>query len=178
MRTKHLLRFFALIFFLVLSEIPAQASHLFGGEMTYEYMGQLGPTTTPFRYRITLKHYVSDVGNSITPSVTFNYYNSNGTNGGTFIKSQIQSSTLSPILPLPYPASCPVSVPPMRLRTFVQIVDLPTSFNGYYATAVANARNTDITNLQGGNLSFYIQIPPPVLNNPGASPVFTDTAVV
>jgi len=106
MRAKLFFRLFAVLFLLALSEVPVQASHLFGGEMTYEYLGQLGTGTTPFRYRVTLKHYVSDVGNSITPTVTFNYYSFNGSGSGTLIKSQMQISTLSPILPLPFPANC------------------------------------------------------------------------
>ena len=106
MRAKLFFRLFAVLFLLALSEVPVQASHLFGGEMTYEYLGQLGTGTTPFRYRVTLKHYVSDVGNAISLTVTFNYYNFNGTSPGTLIKSQMQISTLSPILPLPFPANC------------------------------------------------------------------------
>lgn len=178
MRIKNLLKLFFLFTLLSCFNRPAEASHLYGGEMTYEYLGQLGPSSAPFRYRIVLKHYVSDVGNGITPTVTFNYYNFNGTNSGTLIKTQSQNSTLSPILPLPIPANCPITYPAIRIRTFEQIIDLPLSFTGYYVTAVANARNGDINNIQGGNLSLYMQIPPPVLSNPGKSPVFTDTAVV
>lgn len=178
MGLKSLLRLFFCLVFLSFLNLPGRASHLYSGEMTYEYLGQQGTGTTPFRYRITLKHYVSDIGNGITPTITFNYYNSNGTGSGTFIKSQMQNSTLSPILPFPMVPGCPFTFPAMRIRTFEQTVDLPLAMNGYYVTAVANARNTDITNTPGGNLSLYMQIPPPVLSNPGSSPVFTDTALI
>lgn len=178
MGVKSLLRFLCCLLLFFCFTRPAEATHLYGGEMSYEYLGQTGPGAQPFRYRITLKHYVSDAGNGITPSITFNYYNANGTGGGTFIKSQVQMSTLSPILPFPFVPGCPITFPAIRLRTFVQTIDLPLALNGYYVTAVANARNTDITNLQGGNLSLYMQLPPPVFANPGASPVFTDSAVV
>ena len=125
MKLKNLLRLFTIVLFSQLVQNPLQASHLYGGEMAYEYLGQTGPASTPFRYRITLKHYVSDVGNAITPNITFNYYNFNGTNAGTFIKSLAQNSTLSPVLPTPVPAGCITGLPPIRIRTFVQTIDLP-----------------------------------------------------
>ncbi len=179
MRIKTLLRIFSLFILFSLFHRPAEATHLYGGEMTYEYLGQLGTPPNNFRYRITMKHYVSCVGNGITPSVSFNYYNYNGTNAGTFIRSVNQSSFLSPPLALPIPSNCPITFPCIQIRTFTQVVDLPLSFNGYYVTAVANARNSDITNIQGGNMSLYMQIPPPFIIEAGSkSPVFTDTAVV
>ncbi|MBK0404566.1 gliding motility-associated C-terminal domain-containing protein [Adhaeribacter sp. BT258] len=183
MRIKNLLKAFFLLLMLFQMREQVQASHLYGGEFTYEYLGPLGSQANPFRYRITLKHYVGSNGANITNPMTFNYYNSNGNNTGThlFNSPSIQANpnpAVLPNLPLPIPANCPIPFPLIKLLTFVHIVDLPLSFNGYYVTAVANARNSDITNIQGGNMSLYMQIPPPFLENPGSSPVFTDTAVV
>lgn len=179
MRIKNLLRLLPIILFLSLFDRPAQATHLYGGEFTYEYLGQLGPASAPFRYRIVMKHYIDGGGTGINPNVGFNFFSFNGTNSGTFIKSVPTSLTTTPNnLPLPIPANCPITFPPIKLRTYVATVDLPISFTGYIVTAVATARNSDITNIQPGNMSLYMQIPPPVLNNPGSSPVFTDTAVV
>ncbi len=178
MRFKNFLTFLGLFSAFLLLHKPVQATHLYGGEMAYEYLGQLGTAPNQYRYRITMKHYVTCVGNSISPTASFNYYNFNGTNSGTFIKSQMQTSTVSPPLPITVPGSCPVALPCMQIRTFVQQIDLPLSFNGYYVAVAVSARNTDIDNIQGGNMSLYMQIPPPVLTNPGSSPVFTDTAVV
>ncbi|MFC5271910.1 gliding motility-associated C-terminal domain-containing protein [Adhaeribacter terreus] len=183
MRIKNLLKTLFLLIFLFQMREQAQASHLYGGEFTYEYLGQFGSQATPFRYRITLKHYVGSSGASITDPMVFNYYSSNGNNSGSHLFNSLPifaspAPSALPNLPLPIPSSCPIPFPQIKLLTFVHVVDLPLSFNGYYVTAVANARNSDITNITGGNMSLYMQIPPPFLENPGSSPVFTDTAVV
>ena len=77
MRIKNLLRLFFLFIFLALFERQAQATHLYGSEFTYEFIGPSGNTTNPFRYKFSYKIYSGDLNNARL--VSFNVYRKNGT---------------------------------------------------------------------------------------------------
>jgi gliding motility-associated-like protein len=59
MRQALLRTIFLLLLLTGLRPGPAEASHLLGGEMNYQYLGANGPAGTPFRYRITVFIYLN-----------------------------------------------------------------------------------------------------------------------
>jgi len=177
---------------------PAQATHLLGGEMTYRYLDNKGPTTAPLRYEITVTIYnncgslgiasprasaavgIYDQATGAQVVLTaVNYANTvslSGQPGIMYIASTFLSGCISPAVP----PGCTISgvSQPYILQRFVGIVNLPSTTKGYYAIFTDGARNLDITNLSDpGNqaLTLYVALAPPQL--PNRSPVFSDIAV-
>ncbi|MDO7852244.1 PKD-like domain-containing protein, partial [Hymenobacter sp. CA1UV-4] len=189
-------RFFGsilLLALLVLSMAPAHATHLLGGEMSYRYLDANGTTAAPFRYEITVTIYSNGLytnanANGIAPPPTtapVTVYNR--TTGGVLLNLNIprvlptptNTNLPAPISP-PVPTGCAVQGPsqPFYLCKFTQVVNLPVSFDGYYAVYSVGARNAGITNLSNSgsqNLTLYVSMAPPLIYN--RSPVFSDTAV-
>ena len=97
---------------------------------------------------------------------------------GTFRLPRISNPSITP----PQPGGCSIpagSVPPVRLARYEAIVNLPVSFDGYYAVYTDGTRNFNIDNLQNPsnqNQTLYVEMAPPLL--PNSSPTFSDTAVV
>ncbi|MFD2720326.1 gliding motility-associated C-terminal domain-containing protein [Hymenobacter monticola] len=187
-------RFFGsilLLALLVLGVGPARATHLLGGEMSYRYLDANGPTTAPFRYEITVTVYSNGLYStnpgSIAPpppNATVTIYNR--TTGASLPPFNINRTTpsTSGALPPPIspavPAGCTVQGPsqPFYLCKYIQVVNLPVSFDGYYATFTLGARNAGIANLSNSgnqNMTLYVSMAPPLISN--RSPVFSDTAV-
>ncbi len=178
---------------------PARATHLLGGEMSYRYLDANGPAAAPFRYEITVTIYnnslVIDTRPPNTDAVVGIYDRSTGAQivlttanypriirqGVTSGLMDILSTSLSPVLQPPAGAGCTVTGPsqPFQLQKFVGVVNLPVSFDGYYAVYTRSSRNVDITNLNTVNnnapLTLYTSMAPALL--PNHAPVFADTAV-
>ncbi len=188
---------------LLLGARPAQASHLLGGEMSYRYLDATGPATAPFRYELTATFYINGLqGGGVAgplgnlpvaiynrttgirlimiagvnyPTVTMPQQ---GQVGNVNMTGPTNSGSISPSVP----AGCAVVGPsqPFIINKFVGIVNLPVSFDGYYAVASPSARNYTLTNLdapatRGQPLTLYVSMAPPLISN--RSPVFSDTAV-
>lgn len=187
-----------LLALLVLGPRPAQATHLLGGEMSYRYLDANGTTARPFRYEITVTIYSNGLYTLANPSgiaappinAPVNIYNR--TTGARILAISIPRISPTPTnanLPPPIapsvPQGCAVVGPsqPFYLCKYVQVVELPVSFDGYYAVYSAGARNNTLTNINnpnngtGGNipLTLYVSMTPPLIFN--RSPVFSDTAV-
>ena len=187
-----------LLALLVLGIAPARATHLLGGEMSYRYLDANGPATAPFRYEVILTLYSNGLYTTSNPNgvappppnVTVDLYNR--TTGVRISAYNIPRTSPSPSLPLPppsaphVPAGCAVQGPnqPFYLCKYVQIVNLPVSFDGYYAVYTQAARNNTLTNINNLNngpsngsvpLTLYVSMAPPLIYN--RSPVFSDTAV-
>ena len=165
-----------------LRSVPAAASHLLGGEITYSYLNANGPAATPYRYRITVLLYVNAGSSSQVPegrpSIDVAFYNK--TNGARLQTITIQRTT-NPIITPPQPGGCstPGTAVSVRLVRYETIVNLPLSFDGYYAVYTDGTRNAGILNLnQSDSWSqlIYVEMAPPLL--PNSSPTFSDTAVV
>ncbi|MGI4867538.1 MAG: gliding motility-associated C-terminal domain-containing protein [Janthinobacterium lividum] len=177
--------------------LPAQATHLLGGEMTYRYLDANGPSTAPHRYELTTSLYVTcssaatqtyldiDIFNKANGAhvnlTSSNIGSSNGSiYGGAF---ELTQPTISVCTTIAVPPGCPITgaSQPYQLQKFVGIVCLPASTTGYYAiTAPGGARNAGINNLANGassgySLALYSTLAPPVYAN--HSPVFTGDAV-
>ncbi|MFC6225337.1 gliding motility-associated C-terminal domain-containing protein [Hymenobacter artigasi] len=188
-----------LLALLVLGVRPAQASHLLGGEMSYRYLDATGPATSPFRYEITLTIYSNGLYTNANPnngiaappvSAPIEIYNrTTGVRIANYTFSRTSptatNANLPPPIAPPVPQGCAVSGPsqPFYLCKYVQTVNLPVSFDGYYAVYSVGARNNTLTNVNnpsggtGGNvpLTLYVSMAPPLIYN--RSPVFSDTAV-
>ena len=162
---------------------PAAATHLLGGEMNYKYLDANGPANAPFRYQVTVLVYLNKEAGSVAPdgrlSVDITFYNKSQS-GARIMAVTVPRTSFAEVTP-PNPANCnlPNSQPPrVTLAKYVTTVNLPLSFDGYYAVYTDLARNVDVTNLQNPgntNLTLYTDMAPPLL--PNTSPVFSDTAV-
>ena len=161
----------------------ARASHLLGGELTYQYLDAAGPAATPFRYRLSLViYYNADPFSSTLPegrsAVLVGLYDQT-----TFLllrqvaMRRVQNAEIKP-------ASGGACATPdgngvrVRLNRFEATVSLPAAPGGYYVFYTETARNVDITNLAEPNreaLTLYADLAPPSL--PNSSPTFADTAV-
>jgi len=182
-----------LLALLVFGAQPAQASHLLGGEMSYRYLDANGPAAAPFRYQLTITLYINRIVG--TPGQPFTNMPVSIFNKTTGAKLQLNSTNYptitggdanflnpinSPIISPAVPQGCTVVGPsqPFSINKFVGTINLPVSFDGYYAVVTPAARNTDITNLNTGTnmpLTLYVSMAPPLITN--RSPVFSDTAV-
>ncbi|UYZ59650.1 gliding motility-associated C-terminal domain-containing protein [Hymenobacter latericus] len=194
---KTLLRFGALWFVLVLlSGGSALGSHLLGGEMQYKFLDANGPQAAPFRYQLTVVVYVNS-DSPATPSglgrpdVEVSIYNKSQGNARiplTTINSPLASggllriprtSTVRINPSLPGGCTIPGGNVPVTLAKYTAVVNLPVSFDGYYAFYSDIARNNDVNNIVNPgntNMSLYTEMAPPLI--PNTSPVFSDTAVV
>ena len=169
----------------------AQATHLLGGEMSYRYLDANGPATAPFRYEITANIYfnglytVGNPNNVAAPpaQIQFDLYNRTTSSRILSVSAPRVGLLGNPVYP-PTPQGCAVQGPsqPFYLLKYVQVVNLPVSFDGYYAVFTLAARNTTLTNINntgagGGNvpMTLYVSMAPPLTYN--RSPVFSDTAV-
>jgi len=177
-----------LLALLVLGARPAQATHLLGGEMNYRYLDADGPVGNPFRYEITVTLYSNGLYTPSTPNGIAAYPN----NAQVDLYSRTTGLRITTVLaprqgvanPQPtqpnVPAGCAVAGPnqPFYLLKYVRTVNLPVSFDGYYAVFSLAARNGTITNLSNAGslpLTLYVSMAPPLISN--RSPVFSDTAV-
>src|SRR4051812_10346819 len=115
MRIKPLHKLLLFFLFLCAFTPETKASHLYGGEFTYEYLGQLGSTATPFRYRIIYRLY-REANNGTT--VDFNFYLKNGSRITSASGSSGPTSPGSTLHP-PVPPGCVVpNVPTLTLETY------------------------------------------------------------
>ena len=189
LRLKNGLPLFLL---LLLAALPGRATHLYGGEMSYRY---LGPSATAglFRYEITVLVYVnagtsSQLPPAGRPAVRVGFYNRPAP--GELLPNdrlltvsipRVSFRSATPVVP-----NCPgvPPAPPVNLVKYMTEVELPLSVNGYRAFFTEAARNVGITNIaprgggmagESGNMTLYLDVAAPVL--PNASPIFTDTAV-
>ena len=181
-----------LLILLISAGYQARATHLLGGEMSYRYLDANGPTGNPFRYEITANIYYNGLYTPANPNgvaappaqIQFNLYSKTTSTRILSISAPRTGPLGNPVYP-PTPQGCAVQGPsqPFYLSKYVQIVNLPVSFDGYYAVFSLSARNTTLTNIDnpggssGGNvpLTLYVSIAPPLIYN--RSPVFSDTAV-
>lgn len=179
-----------LLLLLALLARPALASHLLGGEMTYRYIDDGGPTDAPLRYEVTLLIYhncnnsntvnYADVGiydRGTGAKLTLTTLNYSGANGGNArLPEQSISSCQTPYVP----PGCTISGPSQtyQLQRLVALINLPRNTQGYYAVWTSGNRNNDITNLDTPSslyMSLYATLSPPAIFN--RSPVFSNVAI-
>ena len=152
----------------------ASASHLMGGNLTYEYLGINGSTGL-YDYRVTLYVYrLCDPGSSQLPTtMNFGAYQDNPGNPGG--PKQLLSSISLPLLsqqfiqPPNANDSC-TFLPSVCVEegVYQNIVSLPSNTTGFYFIADRCCRNNNIANVAnpgGTGQAYYAQVPPPTTVN-------------
>ncbi|UOQ81378.1 hypothetical protein [Hymenobacter sp. 5414T-23] len=184
MRTALLRSCLLLFLWVVAGALPAMATHLLGGEMSYRYLDATGPSNAPYRYRVTVLIYVnadpatSQVPNG-RPSIDVGFYNKSQS-GNLISRVSLPLSSNSIVTPT-QPGGCTTPGTQslvVRLCRYEATVNLPISFDGYYAVYSDGNRNAGITNLLNSEQyaqQIYVEMAPPLL--PNSSPTFSDTAV-
>jgi hypothetical protein len=184
---KKILSLVMLVTSLIISTNSVQASHLIGGNLGYEYIGQFGSL---YRYKIILTTYTdctpaSQIPNPESPIQPVGIYQHNVTNnpmGGTS-KTFITSVNLNLINPggtliTPnLPGGCSIGAGScIRKGVYEGFVDLALSFNGYHVFYERCCRNAAITNLvPNESMSFHAYIPSSLI--PNNSPKFTNDPI-
>ncbi|RSK49929.1 T9SS type B sorting domain-containing protein [Hymenobacter rigui] len=167
---------------LIAAVLPASASHLMGGEITYKYLDNAGPAARPFRYEVVVTHYINQ--NSLIPTGAtsiFVLFHSRSANNPIVAEERFARTSVTTINPSSS-SSCgqpPTGVVGVTLAVYKQVVNLPVSPSGYYAVCNITARNAGILNVQNSgsySMTLFSEMAPPQL--PNTSPVFPDTAVV
>lgn len=160
---------------------PARATHLLGGEMSYRYLDNKGPSSTPLRYEITVTVY-NNCGSSgiASPAAAANVSIYDQATGSKVGSITIPETSITPCITPVNPPGCTISgvSQPYRLQKFIGIVNLAANTSGYYALFTNSSRNVDVTNLQSPGsaaMSLYVAMAPPKI--PNSSPVFSDIAV-
>lgn len=162
------------------------ASHLVGGSLGYEYMGQVGGN---YRYKIILTVYNNCDNNSQIPipvashnvSIYQQDIGGNPMGGGNKTLYQTISVPIvdSNLVQPPVSSGCAVGQTVCIYKAVYEtLVDLPLNFNGYHLYFENFARNAAITNLAnpgGTAMAFHAYIAPSLVNN--SSPVFQDDPV-
>jgi gliding motility-associated-like protein len=163
------------------------ASHLIGGNLGYEYLGQFGNL---YRYRIILTTYTDCTSASqipqpespIQPVGVYQHNVQNDPMGGgnkTFLTS-VNLTLTNPggtIIQPSLPGGCNVGAGSCITKgVYTGVVDLPLSFNGYHVFYERCCRNAAITNLvPNESMSFHAYIPSSLV--PNNSPKFTDDPI-
>ncbi|MCB0400849.1 MAG: gliding motility-associated C-terminal domain-containing protein [Flavobacteriales bacterium] len=177
--------FYTLILFVLVGNLSA--SHLVGGSLGYEYLGQVGSN---YRYKIILVVYNNCDANSQIPlpvaTQPVSVYD-HDVSATTPLQGNDKPFEISLNLNLidshkvepPVSSGCAIGQDVCIYKgVYEGIVDLPLSFTGYHLYFENFARNAAITNLfnpGGTGMAFHAYIPPTLVNN--SSPVFSDDPV-
>ena len=175
-----------MLFIAIISSGYLFASHLVGGSLGYEYMGQVGGN---YRYKIILTVYNNCDNNSQIPipvashnvSIYQQDIGGNPMGGGNKTLYQTISVPIvdSNLVQPPVSSGCAVGQTVCIYKAVYEtLVDLPLNFNGYHLYFENFARNAAITNLAnpgGTAMAFHAYIAPSLVNN--SSPVFQDDPV-
>jgi gliding motility-associated-like protein len=175
---KHLFRYaqrLAFLFVALIVTTNASASHLMGGNLTYEYLGLNGGTGL-YEYRVTLYVYrLCDPGSSQLPgSMNFGAYQDDpgNPNGPKQLLSSITLPIQSQQFITPPNANDSCTFLPsvcVEEGIYQNIVSLPSNTTGFYFIADRCCRNNNIANLAnpgGTGQAYYAQVPAPsIVNN-------------
>ena len=170
-------RLFLLLFGLLLRWLPAHASHLVGGEVSYRYLDANGPQPTPFRYEITARVYL-DAQTPLGSTGHITVSSKDPASGYAVLDDQTVPFNNATIVTPPLATNCSVQVPAVELRLYSVIANLPAVSQGYQAVYEASARTSGITNLSSSAsqaMTLTVDMTPPTL--PNSSPTFSSNAV-
>ncbi|RTQ50897.1 T9SS type B sorting domain-containing protein [Hymenobacter gummosus] len=159
---------------------PAAATHLVGGEMSYQYLGNNGPANAPYHYLITATVYFSKEPNSVAPdgrpTLMFSVVDKDPVRGSQRWLTVTRNSfyEMSPL----QPSGCSLVFPRVTVANYSADLYVPASTSGYVLVYSESARNIDITNLFSAGstaMGLSVHLPPmPIVNT---APVFSDMAV-
>jgi len=178
-----LVRKAALLLTLALAPYISSASHLMGGNLNYEYIGQNVNGNYQFNVTLTIFRYCTGATSQLPTSQTLGIYQDDISNPtGNKLRVLQQALPLisqQNIVPPTANASCTfVSNVCVEQGVYQAIITLPDNINGYYLIADRCCRNNNIDNLfNPGNTgqAYYATMPAPSqINN---SPVFATAPV-
>lgn len=175
---KHLFRYALRVAFLFVALFVTNnvsASHLMGGNLTYEYLGINGGTGL-YEYRVTLYVYrLCDPGSSQLPgSMNMGAYQTNSANpnGAKVLLNSASLTLISQQFIQPPNANDSCTFLPsvcVEEGVYENIIGVPFNTTGYYFVADRCCRNNNIANLDnpgGTGQAYYAQVPPPsIINN-------------
>lgn len=170
---------YALALLTLLVSFQTQATHLMGGNLSYEYLG-LNSTSGLYDYRITLTIYrLCDPGSSLLPAtMELGAYQDNALNpgGDKDLLSSISLPLITQQFITPPNANDSCTFLPsvcVEEGIYTGIISVPANSTGYYFIADRCCRNNNIANLDnpgGTGQAYFAQAPAPsVINN---SPTF------
>ena len=172
---------FSLIGILSLSGLGTEksyATHLVGGDVGYEYLGQGINNPTYKRYKIYFNVYrdCSPSSTGFDPNITASIYYGSGSQS-QFTTITMSVGTIVPVNPFSGGSNC--SFAPnvcVEATRYQSIVELPVDSMGFHVLWQRCCRNNSIVNLipQQGQ-SYYTFIPD--TRYPNSSPVFADVPV-
>lgn len=181
------------LFACLASSFSAHATHIVGGDMGYQYLGETAPGTGEYRYKVIVRLFINCGPSSSYPSILDLIGNaSTGVPIGVYAddptapnsdKTQLETAmvylTSYGVITPDVPAGCNLGdgqcVEESRLEGEVVLSGSNTGFHLYLQFF---ARNGAIVNLQdpgSEGMGFYSYIPPTSIAN--SSPVFTGTPV-
>lgn len=171
----------------------ASATHIVGGDLGYQYLGETAPGTGEYRYKLILRLFVNCGPTSSFPSV-INLLGSAATGlpVGVYAddpanpdadKVQLQTAfvyvTSYGVITPDLPADCSVGdgqcVEESRLEGEVVLPASPTGFHLYLQLFARNEAINNLVDPGDTGMGFYSFIPPTSI--PNSSPVFTGTPV-
>ncbi|SFC15712.1 gliding motility-associated C-terminal domain-containing protein [Flexibacter flexilis DSM 6793] len=172
-----------LLFVCLLAYSQAMASHIVGGEITYKYLGQLGSSATPFRYKIDLTVYVDrnsqfPNGNPETGNIFVGVYAANSCNLYKTLTMTPNPVDVLPEMPPNCNADACLGSVAISVNKMTATVDLAFNMAGYYIYWQRCCRNSSIDNLQNaGNegSTFLAYIPSAIF--PNSSPEFVESGI-
>ena len=176
---KSIVTRYVWIFIALICSYQAQATHLMGGNLTYEYLG-LNGSTGLYDYRITLTIYrLCDPGSSLLPStMELGAYQDNPSNptGDKDLLSVESLPLISQQFITPPNANDTCTFLPsvcVEEGIYTSIISVPANSTGYYFIADRCCRNNNIANLSnpgGTGQAYFAQAPAPSVVN--SSPTF------
>lgn len=168
--------------------LNAWTTHIIGGSLGYEYVGETSPGSGMYTYKVIMTFYLNCDNSSTNP--TFDdltngtgtllvgaYFQDNNNPFADKVKYQDIVVTLvdSTVIVPDLPNNCNVG---QGLCTtegiFEGFVDLPLSFDGfhlYYHLCCRNVALTNVQNPNGTGIGYYAFIPPSLVDN--SAPVFS-----
>lgn len=159
-----------LLVLLACISVAANATHLVGGSMSYEYVGRLGNGN--YQYRVTLKIYRDCAASQVDfdDQISVGAYNAtnNRNLARVFTFTKLNEIQVDP----PQGANCP-NQPKVCIReaTYSRLVDLPASSFGYHLVWMRCCRNDQTNIIDDMGQTYYAFIPPTNIRN--SSPFFT-----
>ena len=177
---------FIIIAFIFLSG-TANATHLVGGNLGYEYIGPFGGN---YRYKIILTTYTdcappSNFQNGPEQTIAdigvYEHDLQNSPMGGGPVKSFVGSVNMTLVLveriDPNIPNGCNIGTGTcIDKAVYEGFIDVPLNFSGYHLFYERCCRNGTIVNLiPQESMSFHAYLSPPLLGN--NSPVFTDDPI-
>ncbi len=166
-------KLYILIIFCLLFVFKSNATHIVGGNIGYEYIGEIGNL---YRYKVILTTYADCGVNSsepqpgaIQPIGIYTHDVQNNPTGGVQkqLYATLSMNLIHTVIKSDSTLSCNFNINSCTaIGIYEGFIDLPLNYNGYHIHYERCCRSDLLTNLdyQQG-MAFHAYIPPPILEN-------------